>query len=98
MGQEVVLAWLEGGGHVVRVYGTKASKMSQKSVSRVCGSSGASAGCQDAPLARSAHSVDPTECAEPTGVSRLDAVLEMELPQTRRRACHRRRPGGGDGV
>ena len=84
--------------HVVRVYGPKASKMSQKSVSRVCCSSAASAGCQDAPLARSVHSVGPRECTDPTGVSRLDAVLEMELPQTRRRACHRRRPGGGDGV
>ena len=80
------------------VYGTKASKMSQKSVSRVCCRSAASAGCQDAPLARSAHSVDPTECAEPTGVSRLDAALAVELQQTRRRACHQRRPGGGDGV
>ena len=78
---------------------TKASKMSpQKSVSRVCCSSAACARCRDAPLAGSVHSLGPRECTDPTGVSRLDAVLEMELPQTRRRACHRRRPGGGDGV
>ena len=87
-----------GGWLVARVYGTKASKMSQKSVSRVCCSSAACARCRDAPLAGSVHSLGPRECTDPTGVSRLDAVLEMELQKVRRRACHRRRPGGGDGV
>ena len=79
-------------------YGTKASKMSPKSVSRVCCSSAACARCRDAPLAGYTHSLGPRECVYPTGVSRLDAVLEMELQKVRRRACHRRRPGGGDGV
>ena len=65
-----------------------------KSVSRVCGSSAASAGCRDAPLARSVHSVGPRECTDPTGVSRLDAVLEMELQKVRRRACHERATEG----
>ena len=80
------------------IWDKSVENVSQKSVSRVCCSSAASAGCRDAPLARSAHSVDPTECAEPTRVSRLDAALAVELQQTRRRACHRKRPVGGDGV
>ena len=37
------------------------------------------------------HSLGPRECVYPAGVSRLDAVLEMELQKVRRRACHRRR-------
>ena len=80
------------------VDGPKASKMSEKSVSRVCCSSAACARCRDAPLAGSVHSLGPRECTDPTGVSRLDAVLEMELQKVRRRTCHRRRPGGGGGV
>ena len=57
-----------------------------KSVSRVCCSSAACARCRDAPLAGSVHSLGPRECTDPTGVSRLDAVLEMELQKVRRRA------------
>ena len=56
---------LAAGRHVVRVYGTKASKMSQKSVSRVCCSSAACARCRDAPLAGSVHSLGPRECTDP---------------------------------
>ena len=69
-----------------------------KSVSRVCCSSAASARCQEAPLACRRHSLAPRECREPTRPIRLDAALAVELQQTRRRACHRRRPVGGDGV
>ena len=79
-------------------YGTKASKMSQKSVSRVCCSPTAGARCQEAPLACLRHSLAPSECREPTRPNRLDAALAVGLQQSRRRACHRRRPVGGDGV
>ena len=87
------------GRHVVRVYGTKASKMSQRSVTRVCGSPTAGARCQEAPLACRRHSLAPSECREPTRPNRLDAALAVELQKVlRRRACHRRRPVGGGGV
>ena len=69
-----------------------------KSLSRVCCSSAACARCRDAPLAGYTHSLGPRECVYPTRVSRLDAALAVGLQQTRRRACHRRRPVGGDGV
>ena len=69
-----------------------------KSVSRVCCSPTAGARCQEAPLACRRHSLAPSECREPTRPNRLDAALAVGLPQSRRRACHRRRPVGGDGV
>ena len=77
---------------------TSSCRPSTPASSRVCGSSAACARCRDAPLAGYTHSLGPRECVYPAGASRLDAALAVELPQTRRRACHRRRPGGGDGV
>ena len=70
----------------------------RKSVSRVCCSPTAGARCQEAPLACRPHSLAPRECGRPTRPIRLDAALAVGLQQTRRRACHRRRPVGGDGV
>ena len=84
---------------VARVYRTKASKIRpKKRASRVCCSPTAGARCQEAPLACRPHSLAPSECGRPTRPIRLDAALAVGLQQSRRRACHRRRPGGGDGV